>query len=290
MRPHPLGRPLPAHGEPPPQGAVRGRTAGARATWEVGLLPGSTGTARVAPLDPLRLIHQLRRELPDPTVDLVADRTHVVQWLAGGVRQLPVLVPDPGEDRTGIAASHRDHDVAGPDHVGIERLGRSAERSIPTSAIASTTAGFSRSAGSEPADRTRTSPAECRSSNAAASGSSPRCGRTRRGPPGVHRRACPPSLDTVVAGRRRDLTGQMNGRRTSPACGPWTYPGGRRRSDAWTSCASTSRPTPSGDARPGPPGIRRDRGVRQGARAPGPTGRGPCCCSSRRRRAGAPSS
>ena len=47
-------------------------------------------------------------------------------------------------------------------------FGRSAEMSIPTSSIARTTAGLSLSAGSLPAEITRTRPAARRSSSAAA--------------------------------------------------------------------------------------------------------------------------
>src|SRR5690606_28779691 len=40
-----------------------------------------------------------------------ADRTHRVDALAGRILQLPVLVALSGEDGTGVAAAHRDHDV-----------------------------------------------------------------------------------------------------------------------------------------------------------------------------------
>lgn len=49
----------------------------------------------------------------DPAADLVPDRAHRLDALAGGVVELPVLVPLAGEEGALVAAAHRD------DHVGL---------------------------------------------------------------------------------------------------------------------------------------------------------------------------
>ena len=61
-------------------------------------------------------------------VDLVADRAHGVDALAGGVVELPVLVALAGEDRAGVAAAHGDHDVGRPDGGLVEPLRVGAAR------------------------------------------------------------------------------------------------------------------------------------------------------------------
>ena len=42
---------------------------------------------------------------------LVSDRSDLLERLAGRVLELPVLVPLPGHQRTGVTASHRHHHV-----------------------------------------------------------------------------------------------------------------------------------------------------------------------------------
>ena len=54
---------------------------------------------------------QLVEEMADATLDLVADRSDLVDGPAGGILQLPLLVALPGKDRAGVAAAHRDDDV-----------------------------------------------------------------------------------------------------------------------------------------------------------------------------------
>jgi hypothetical protein len=62
---------------------------------------------------------QLGQQLLDALVDLVADRAHSVEVLAGWVGQFPVLVAFSREDRAGIPAAHGDDDVGGlHDFVG----------------------------------------------------------------------------------------------------------------------------------------------------------------------------
>ena len=60
---------------------------------------------------------------PNASVDLIADRSDRFHGKARGVRKVPVEVPLPGEDGTGVAASHRDDDIGGLDGLVGERLG-----------------------------------------------------------------------------------------------------------------------------------------------------------------------
>ena len=62
-------------------------------------------------------------QLADAATDLVADRPHRVDALAGGVVELPVLVALAREERAGVAAAHRDDDVGGLDDLVGPRLG-----------------------------------------------------------------------------------------------------------------------------------------------------------------------
>ena len=66
----------------------------------------------------------LRDQGLDAGPDLVADRAYGVHALAGRVVELPVLVALAREDRTGVAAAHRDHHVGLPHRVGGEQLRR----------------------------------------------------------------------------------------------------------------------------------------------------------------------
>ena len=94
----------------------------------------------------------------DAAVDLVADRADGSMPLPGGVVELPVQVALAGIERAGVAAAHGDDDVGGLDGGVVELLGMGAVgvRSMPSSAIASTTAGLISSAGAVPAERTTT--------------------------------------------------------------------------------------------------------------------------------------
>src|ERR687888_441984 len=55
-------------------------------------------------------------------VSLVPDAAHLLEALAGGVVELPVLVPFSGIDRAGVAAPHRDHHVGRADDLVRQRL------------------------------------------------------------------------------------------------------------------------------------------------------------------------
>ena len=55
--------------------------------------------------------------------DFVADGADVFDALSCRVLDVPVLVAFAGEDRAGIPAAHRDHDVGGPDGFVGPRLG-----------------------------------------------------------------------------------------------------------------------------------------------------------------------
>jgi hypothetical protein len=56
-------------------------------------------------------------------VELVANLSHGREWLAGGIRDRPVLVALAGIHRARVAAAEGDHDVSGEDHFVGERLG-----------------------------------------------------------------------------------------------------------------------------------------------------------------------
>ena len=113
------------------------------------LLPGSTGTACVAPLgssppDPLssfasrRTRRRSRRgsDAPRPVALPAGSGSSQSSYRTPG--KIGQASPHPIVITTSLVRPRRDRGASG----------RSAERSIPTSAIASTTAGFSRSAGS----------------------------------------------------------------------------------------------------------------------------------------------
>jgi len=84
---------------------------------------------------------ELRDELFDASAYLVTDRADGVDALPGRVLEDPVLVADAGDE-------------------GARIFGVSAEMSMPSSSIAATTAGFTVSAGAEPAERTSTRPCD----------------------------------------------------------------------------------------------------------------------------------
>src|SRR4030095_17084813 len=65
---------------------------------------------------------ELVGEAAHPLVDLVADLADLVDRLAGGVVQLPVLIPLAGVDRAGVAAAHRDARIRGADDLVREPL------------------------------------------------------------------------------------------------------------------------------------------------------------------------
>jgi hypothetical protein len=66
-----------------------------------GCLPAADGTG-------IELVH----EVSDPTPDLVSDQADLLEWLPGGIRELPVQVLPAGYDRALIAAPHRDDQVS----------------------------------------------------------------------------------------------------------------------------------------------------------------------------------
>src|SRR6478752_1705829 len=66
---------------------------------------------------------QLRDQLADAPIDLVADPAHGLEVLTGGIVELPVFVPLPRVDRADVAAAHRDHDVGGSHELVGQRLG-----------------------------------------------------------------------------------------------------------------------------------------------------------------------
>ena len=55
-------------------------------------------------------------------LDLVANPTHCLDVLTGGILELPVLISLARVDRAGVAAAHRDHRVGGAHELVIERL------------------------------------------------------------------------------------------------------------------------------------------------------------------------
>ena len=175
------GRPLPAHGEPPPRGAVRaGLERERRGKWVY-------FRVRPEPLASLRSILS-----PDPSAptraagpDGRSRRGSDARPVAcrRKVRRLPVLVPDPGED--GQASPHPIvittslvRTTSGSATWSARPRGRSRPRPSPRRR---------RGSADQPA-RPADAPEPARPSVARAtpprSGSSPRCGRTRRGPPG----------------------------------------------------------------------------------------------------------
>src|SRR5699024_4675911 len=111
---------------------------------------------------------QLGQELPDVVIDVVADPARLLDGGVGRVIQGPVLIPLAGVDRAGVPATHGDDDVGRATTSSVNGLGNSSARSMSTSAIAATTAGWMASAGAEPAERTWTRPAARRLSRLAA--------------------------------------------------------------------------------------------------------------------------
>jgi hypothetical protein len=132
----------------------------------------ANGSARQVPADRARCRDELGEELLDPAVDLVADTTDLFDGLAGGlaggVLELPVLIALARIDRAGIAAAHVMTTSAALTDASVSGLGNSRDRSMPSSAMAATTAGLRASAGSEPTERTTTLPLGWWSSRAAA--------------------------------------------------------------------------------------------------------------------------
>src|SRR5690242_10358114 len=63
------------------------------------LLPGEVSTSGVLEVEALH-------EVLDVVSDVVADGSHGLDRLTGGVVELPVFVALPGEDRAGVAAPH----------------------------------------------------------------------------------------------------------------------------------------------------------------------------------------
>src|SRR5688572_15148858 len=90
----------------------------------MGLLQGAAGAARFAPRGALCLTGEVIEEAPDTALDLVPDHTDLLERLAGGIRELPVLVADAGEDGAGVAAPHRDHHVGLPYDIVLQAFGQ----------------------------------------------------------------------------------------------------------------------------------------------------------------------
>ena len=102
---------------------------------------------------------QLGQQCPYPPVDLIPDGAHIFERPARRVGQLPVEVAPAREVGARVPAAHGDHDIGFFTVSAFSTFGTSLEMSMPTSAIAATTAGFSSLAGAEPAERTSTFPA-----------------------------------------------------------------------------------------------------------------------------------
>ena len=90
----------------------------------------------------------------DATADLVADGPDMVEILACGVVEDPVLVAFAGIVGAGVAHPMVITTSEALTASVVRILGRSAAMSIPSSAMASTAMGLILSAGSEPAERT----------------------------------------------------------------------------------------------------------------------------------------
>ena len=66
---------------------------------------------------------ELPEECGDPLGDLVADGSYLVDWLAGGIGEIPVQVALARVDRAGVAAAHGDDGVGLADRLVREWLG-----------------------------------------------------------------------------------------------------------------------------------------------------------------------
>src|SRR5688572_9017286 len=84
--------------------------------------PGRRDSGEPAPRSVFDGNVQLGEQLSDPALNVVADGTDVLDTPAGRIVKLPVEVALAGEERTCVAASHRDDDVGGPDHLIRPRL------------------------------------------------------------------------------------------------------------------------------------------------------------------------
>ena len=51
-------------------------------------------------------------EPTDSRIDVIANRTHVIEWKSLRIAKVPVEVLLAGYHRTGVAASHRDDDIS----------------------------------------------------------------------------------------------------------------------------------------------------------------------------------
>ena len=76
-------------------------------------------------------------------VDLVAYGADLFDRLACGVVERPIHVALAGVEGAGVPAAHGDHDVGGAGRLVRDGLGTSVDMSMPTSAMAATTAGLS---------------------------------------------------------------------------------------------------------------------------------------------------
>jgi len=90
------------------------------------------------------------------TVDLVANGADLFECLARRFRQLPVEIAPAGVNRAGVAAPMVITTSAALAASSVSGLGNALVTSRLISARASTTAGLTRSAGWEPAERTWT--------------------------------------------------------------------------------------------------------------------------------------
>ena len=82
-------------------------------------------------------------ELDDPIANLVANPRTCSSGLALGILQRPVVAPQTGNDRTLIAAPHRDQHLS-PLRQLVVSFAVGAPKSMPTSLIAVTTSGWTR--------------------------------------------------------------------------------------------------------------------------------------------------
>src|SRR5258707_6159411 len=114
----------------------------------------STAVGRAYRTMPCVFLHagQLLDEGVDAVSNLIADRPDLFECLAGRVVEFPVLVVLAGQERTGVAAAHRDDDIGSQDELVGHGLENSREMSMPTSAIAASTPGLMPETGSESPD------------------------------------------------------------------------------------------------------------------------------------------